>query len=307
MAVPDDLVQMIQNGSVETTQELMKDVDVVVATGGGAMVRSAYSSGKPSYGVGAGNVPVIIDRGVDLKDAVEKIVTGAVVRQRHHLLARAIRAHAGGELRGDDPGLHRDRQGVVHRRQGQGAEAPQCRVPRGHLNKDVVGRSPAADRRDGRDRGFRQSARIILLPADGAGTDDVLALEKLCPVVAILPYSTFEEAVAAPRPTCWSKAQVTPRRCTRTTSRTSADMGLELPISRLVVNQASRADRGRFADQRFRADHDARLRLVGRQLHLGESGLQAPHECLADREGDRAQEGADRRRDLELEGLVKMR
>src|SRR6476660_1931993 len=74
---PDDLVQMIMNGSVETTQELMKDVDVVVATGGGAMVRSAYSSGKPSYGVGAGNVPVIIDREVDLKDAAEKIVNGA--------------------------------------------------------------------------------------------------------------------------------------------------------------------------------------------------------------------------------------
>ena len=55
----------------------MKVVDVVVATGGGAMVKSAYSSGKPSFGVGAGNVPVIIDRDVDLKDATEKIVTGA--------------------------------------------------------------------------------------------------------------------------------------------------------------------------------------------------------------------------------------
>jgi hypothetical protein len=55
----------------------MRSVDVVVATGGPAMVKSAYSSGKPSYGVGAGNVPVIIDRGVDLKEAVGKIVTGA--------------------------------------------------------------------------------------------------------------------------------------------------------------------------------------------------------------------------------------
>src|ERR671926_391984 len=48
------------------TQELMKVVKVVVATGGGAMVKSAYSSGKPSYGVGAGNVPVIIDNDADL-------------------------------------------------------------------------------------------------------------------------------------------------------------------------------------------------------------------------------------------------
>src|SRR5690606_31360123 len=65
---PDNLIQMVKNGSVEKTQELMASVDVVVATGGGAMVKSAYSSGKPSYGVGAGNVPVIIDRGVSLKD-----------------------------------------------------------------------------------------------------------------------------------------------------------------------------------------------------------------------------------------------
>src|SRR4029077_17789281 len=74
---PDHLVQTIRNGSIETTQELMKIVDVVVATGGGAMVKSAYSSGRPSFGVGAGNVPVIIDREVDLDDAVAKIVAGA--------------------------------------------------------------------------------------------------------------------------------------------------------------------------------------------------------------------------------------
>ena len=74
---PDNLIQTIKKGSVEKTQELMRSVDVVVATGGGAMVKSAYSSGKPSFGVGAGNVPVIIDRGVDFKDAVDKIVTGA--------------------------------------------------------------------------------------------------------------------------------------------------------------------------------------------------------------------------------------
>ena len=74
---PDDLIQMVTNGSVEKTQELMKAVDVVVATGGGAMVKSAYSSGRPSFGVGAGNVPVIIDRDATLKDAVEKIVAGA--------------------------------------------------------------------------------------------------------------------------------------------------------------------------------------------------------------------------------------
>src|SRR5690606_22127992 len=74
---PDNLGPTIKQGSVAKTPERMRSGDVVVATGGPAMVKAAYSSGKPSYGVGAGNVPVIIDRGVDLKDAVGKIVTGA--------------------------------------------------------------------------------------------------------------------------------------------------------------------------------------------------------------------------------------
>ena len=74
---PDDLVQVVAAGSLEKTQQLMQCVDVVVATGGAAMVKSAYSSGKPSFGVGAGNVPVILDRNIDLKDAVGKVVAGA--------------------------------------------------------------------------------------------------------------------------------------------------------------------------------------------------------------------------------------
>src|SRR3989454_2206654 len=74
---PDNLGQAGKNGTIETTQELMKVVDVIVATGGAAMVKSAYSSGKPSFRVGAGNVPVIIDNDADLKDAAGKIVMGA--------------------------------------------------------------------------------------------------------------------------------------------------------------------------------------------------------------------------------------
>src|SRR5207244_11409977 len=74
---PDHLIQAVQNGTIETTQELMKVVDVIVATGGAAMVKSAYSSGKPSFGVGAGNVPVIVDSVVDLNYAATKIVNGA--------------------------------------------------------------------------------------------------------------------------------------------------------------------------------------------------------------------------------------
>ena len=57
---PDNLIQIISEPSIDLTTELMKKVDVLVATGGPAMVQAAYSSGKPSYGVGPGNVQVIV-------------------------------------------------------------------------------------------------------------------------------------------------------------------------------------------------------------------------------------------------------
>lgn len=74
--VPEGMVQVIEEPSIEMTQQLMGAVDVVVATGGMAMVKSAYSSGKPSYGVGAGNVQVIFDSDIDFEDAAEKVIYG---------------------------------------------------------------------------------------------------------------------------------------------------------------------------------------------------------------------------------------
>jgi succinate-semialdehyde dehydrogenase len=226
------------DGSVEKTQQLMKAVDVVVATGGAAMVKSAYSSGKPSFGVGAGNVPVIIDRGVNIKDAVEKIVTGAsfdngIICSHEQFVFAPEESYA--ETLGffgatgkvwftDDPAEVQKLRDTV--------------FPNGQLNKDVVGKTP---REVGAMAGVDvpASARLILLPAKGAGRDDVLAKEKLCPVIAILPYKTFSEAVAK------AKANLLVEGAGHSAALHSNDeqhirsAGVELPISRLVVNQPS--------------------------------------------------------------------
>jgi acetaldehyde dehydrogenase (acetylating) len=74
---PDQLVICMSPVSLETTQKLMRDPDVslILATGGSAMVRAAYASGKPAYGVGPGNVPVYIDPSVaDVDEAVERML-----------------------------------------------------------------------------------------------------------------------------------------------------------------------------------------------------------------------------------------
>ena len=235
---PDNLIQMVENGSVEKTQELMGSVDVVVATGGGAMVKSAYSSGKPSYGVGAGNVPVIIDRDVDVKEAVEKIVTGAafdngiICSHEQFVFAPADRyeetleafAATGKVWFTDDEAQVQRLRDVV--------------FPGGHLNKDVVGK-PAHE--VGRMAGVEvpQSARLILLPAKGAGDQDVLAKEKLCPVIAILPYKEFTEAVSQAKANLLVEGAGHSAAVHSNTEANIRAAGVSLPVSRLVVNQPS--------------------------------------------------------------------
>jgi succinate-semialdehyde dehydrogenase len=235
---PDHLVQTVVNGSIETTQELMKVVDVVVATGGAAMVKAAYSSGKPSFGVGAGNVPVIIDRDVDLKESVEKIVTGAAFdngiicsheqfvltpQERYGETIRAFEATGKVWFTEDEAQIERLRQVVF---------------PGGRLNKDVVGRSA---REIGAMAGLDvpEGIRLILLPAKGAGTEDVLAKEKLCPVVAILPYQSFNEAVEKARANLLVEGAGHSAAVHSNNEAHIRCAGSELPVSRLVVNQAS--------------------------------------------------------------------
>lgn len=70
---PEDLIQVIEEPSIELTGELMAQVDLIVATGGGPMVKAAYSSGKPAYGVGPGNSCQMVAEDADLADAAKKI------------------------------------------------------------------------------------------------------------------------------------------------------------------------------------------------------------------------------------------
>ena len=235
---PEDLVQMVTNGSVETTQALMKAADVVVATGGGAMVRSAYSSGKPSYGVGAGNVPVVIDRDVDLKGAAEMIVAGAsfdngiicsheqfvlTPQERFDETVNAFRATGKVWYTADKDQVQKLRDVVFHN---------------GHLNKDVVGRSAREiAAKAGID--IPDGVQVILVQADGSGTEDILAKEKLCPVVAIFPYETFEEAVARAKANLLVEGAGHSAALHSNSEEHIRQMGLALPVSRLVVNQAS--------------------------------------------------------------------
>ena len=240
---PDNLVQVVTNGSVEKTQELMQSADVVVATGGAAMVKSAYSSGKPSYGVGAGNVPVIIDRNINLQEAVEKIVDGAsfdhgiICSHEQFVIApeedfeQTVETftNTGKVWFTDDKEQIQTLRDVVFQD--------------GYLNKDVVGRSASeVGKMAGID--VPETARLILLPADGSGTEDILAKEKLCPVIAIVPYASFDDAVAMAKANLLVEGVGHSAALHSNSDDHIKQAGLELPISRLVINQPSSTTAG---------------------------------------------------------------
>jgi succinate-semialdehyde dehydrogenase len=200
------------------------------------MVKSAYSSGRPSFGVGAGNVPVIIDRDANLTEAAEKIVTGAAfdngiicsheqfvltAEERYDDTVHAFEA-TGKAWFTDNPAQVQALRDVV--------------FPGGRLNKDVVGRS-ASDIAKMAGIDVPHTTRIILLPASGAGTEDVLAKEKLCPVVAILPYGSFDEAVEKARANLLVEGAGHSAALHSNDEAHIRAAGVGLPVSRLVINQ----------------------------------------------------------------------
>ena len=71
---PEDLVIAIEEPTLDISQELMKQSDLVLATGGSGLVKAAYTSGTPAYGVGVGNAVVVVDETADVKDAADKVM-----------------------------------------------------------------------------------------------------------------------------------------------------------------------------------------------------------------------------------------
>ena len=70
---PKDIIAWIEQPSIEASTLLMKEADIILATGGPAMVKAAYSSGKPAIGVGAGNTPAVIDETADVRSTVASV------------------------------------------------------------------------------------------------------------------------------------------------------------------------------------------------------------------------------------------
>ncbi|WP_458077732.1 bifunctional acetaldehyde-CoA/alcohol dehydrogenase [Streptomyces sp. EMB26] len=191
---PEHCVQWIEAPSVEATRTLMHHpgVSLILATGGNAMVKAAYSAGKPALGVGAGNVPAYIHKSAKLRRAVNDLVlsksfdNGMIcASEQAVILDTGIYDAALAEFRTLHAHLATPEEKakletfLFPPTSGSGAGCE----PK--VNAAAVGRSPAwiAER-----AGFSVPAdtSVILIEAERVGPDEPLTREKLCPVLAVL-------------------------------------------------------------------------------------------------------------------------
>lgn len=193
LGAPENILQYIAEPTVEASAELMKSVDVVVATGGMAMVKSAYASGKPAYGVGVGNVQCIIDRDADITDCVPKIIegrsfdNGIICSGEQTVIAPREKYDAViAEFKKNNCAFINDAE--------QKKVLRATLFPGGIMNKDLVGVSAV---KVAEKCGFNVPAdtKVILVEADDYGKADLFSKEKMCPVISTYRYDTFAQAV----------------------------------------------------------------------------------------------------------------
>jgi sulfoacetaldehyde dehydrogenase len=192
MGGPADLVQSIDVPSLDKTNELMRQCDRVLATGGGAMVSAAYSSGTPALGVGVGNAVITVDDSADLEEAADKIRISKtldlaascssdnsvlVFESVYDAFLEKLQHEGGYVVDGDDK---TKLQNVLWKD--------------GHLNADIVAQ-PAATIAGRAGFDLPEGKQFLIVPETGAGPDHPFSGEKLTVTMALYKVKDIDEAI----------------------------------------------------------------------------------------------------------------
>ncbi|HWZ71801.1 MAG TPA: aldehyde dehydrogenase family protein [Casimicrobiaceae bacterium] len=238
IGAPRDLIQQLPAPVTrEATVELMRQADLVVATGSQTNVRAAYSSGTPAIGVGAGNVVVIVDETADLRDAAKKIAASktfdhatscssensvVVVEDVYAPTIAALVAEGGVMLDAAESG-----------------KLSVAMFEHGRLAHRFTAQSAAviADRA-GLARSALKSAAFLMVEETGVGAAHPFSGEKLSPVLAVYRARDFAHAAALAESILrYQGAGHSVGLHSKNDARAIA-LGLELPVCRVIVNQA---------------------------------------------------------------------
>ncbi|MER5600802.1 bifunctional acetaldehyde-CoA/alcohol dehydrogenase [Streptomyces sp. NPDC002265] len=201
---PEHCVQWIEHPSKEATSALMNHpgVSSILATGGNAMVRAAYSCGKPALGVGAGNVPAYIEKSADIQRAVNDVVLSKTydygmvcASEQAVILDREIRDEAieeFGKLKAYRTNAHE--KALLEKYLFGVAEGAGRDCAGAQLNAAIVGQSAVAIA-EGAGFEVPEDTSVLLAEVSEVGIDEPLTREKLCPVLAVLTVDSRADGV----------------------------------------------------------------------------------------------------------------
>ncbi len=189
---PEGIIGWIDIPSLEMTNTVMKEADIILATGGPGMVKAAYSSGKPALGVGAGNTPAIIDSSADIKLAVNSIIhsktfdNGMICASEQSVIV--------------DKSIYKDvkkefeKRGCYFLNAEETEKVRKTIIINGALNAKIVGQ-PAAKIAELAGVTVDPATKIIIGEVTNVSIDEEFAHEKLSPVLAMYKSESFEDAM----------------------------------------------------------------------------------------------------------------
>jgi len=190
--VPEDLLVCAENPTKEMSSEIMSQCDLVIATGGAAMVKAAYSSGTPAYGVGAGNAVIIVDETADIKDTAHKIMlsktfdlasgcscdNSLVIKDTiYDQVKEALRKEGGYLTNSDEKKLLEKTMWIDE-----------------HLNGKIIAQT-AEKIAELSGIELTHGSKFIMVEEEGMGKEYPFSGEKLSVVLTLYKYNDFDEAV----------------------------------------------------------------------------------------------------------------
>ena len=190
---PEGIVGWIDEPSLELTNEVMREADIILATGGPGMVKAAYSSGKPALGVGAGNTPVIIDDTADIKLAVNSIIHSKTFD--NGMICASEQSVTVMEKVYKEVKAEFALRGCYFLKKDEIEKVRKTIIINGALNAKIVGQSAhTIAKLAGVD--VPEETKILIGEVESVDISEEFAHEKLSPVLAMYKAKTFDEAIA---------------------------------------------------------------------------------------------------------------
>ena len=190
---PEGIIGWIDVPSLDLTNEVMRDADIILATGGPGMVKAAYSSGKPALGVGAGNTPVIIDDTADVKLAVNSIIHSKTFD--NGMICASEQSVTVLEKVYKEVKEEFAYRGCYFLKKDEIEKVRKTIIINGALNAKIVGQSAhTIAALAGVD--VPEDTKILIGEVESVDISEEFAHEKLSPVLAMYKAKTFDEAIA---------------------------------------------------------------------------------------------------------------